>query len=341
MYFAFSQTNIYISSVCDLKINGCAQEETMVSTKKHLYQNIKSNIPLLLMVMPGTIYLLVFKYVPIYGIVIAFKDFRIDPRGFWYSLFNSSWVGFKNFQFLFLSQDTKIFIRNTIAYSLAWLFICLVVQIAFAIILTEMTNRKTVKVLQTMMLFPHFISMVIVSSFVFIFLSSDKGIVNALLKGAGLDAVQWYMEPGYWPLILTIIVIWKGTGYGSIIYIATITGFDQELFEAAIIDGASKWQQITRVTLPLLKPVVSIMLILGLSGILSSDFGLFYAVPRQSTMLLSATSVIDTYVYRALINMGSITLPAAAGLFKSLVGFILIIVTNAIVRKINPENSLF
>jgi len=313
----------------------------MVGTMKRLYQEMKTNLPLLLMLVPGTVYLIILKYIPIYGIIIAFKDFRIDPRGFWHSLFNSPWVGFNNFKFLFLSQDAKIFIRNTIAYSLSWLFICMVVQLAFAIILTEMTNRKTVKVFQTMMLFPHFISMVIVSNFVYIFLSPDRGVINSILKGVGLKEVHWYMEPEYWPLILTIIVIWKGTGYGSILYIATITGLDHNLFEAAVIDGASKWQQITRVTLPLLKPVVSVMLLLGLSDVLSSDFGLFYVVPRQSPLLLPATSVIDTYVYRALINMGTITLPAAAGLFKSFTGFVLIITTNAIVRKIAPENSLF
>ena len=132
----------------------------MIGTNKRLYQEIKTNLPLLLMLMPGTVYLIILKYIPIYGIIIAFKDFRIDPRGFWHSLFNSPWVGFNNFKFLFLSQDAKIFIRNTVAYSLSWLFICLAVQLAFAIILTEMTNRKTVKVFQTVMLFPHFISMV-------------------------------------------------------------------------------------------------------------------------------------------------------------------------------------
>jgi putative aldouronate transport system permease protein len=192
-----------------------------------------------------------------------------------------------------------------------------------------------------MMLFPYFISMVIVSNFVFIFLGHETGFINSLLKSGGLKPILWYMEPKYWPLILTIVTLWKGTGRGSIIFIAAITGFDQELYEAAVIDGASKWKQMTKITFPLLKPIVSIVLILGLSHVMSQDFGLFYVVPKQSPMLLPATSVIDTYVYRALINMGNITMPTAAGLFKSVVGFVLVIVTNTIVRRISPENSLF
>jgi putative aldouronate transport system permease protein len=310
-------------------------------SQKNLIRKIKTNLPLLLMVLPGTIYLVILRYIPIYGIQIAFRDYRIDPRGFWHSLHNSRWVWFKNFRFLFLSQDAKIFLRNTIAYSLAWLFVCLLVEVLVAVIITEMTNRKTVKVFQTMMLFPYFISMVIVSNFVFIFLGHETGFINSLLKSGGLKPILWYMEPKYWPLILTIVTLWKGTGRGSIIFIAAITGFDQELYEAAVIDGASKWKQMTKITFPLLKPIVSIVLILGLSHVMSQDFGLFYVVPKQSPMLLPATSVIDTYVYRALINMGNITMPTAAGLFKSVVGFVLVIVTNTIVRRISPENSLF
>ena len=245
-------------------------------SQKNLIRKIKTNLPLLLMVLPGTIYLVILRYIPIYGIQIAFRDYRIDPRGFWHSLHNSRWVWFKNFRFLFLSQDAKIFLRNTIAYSLAWLFVCLLVEVLVAVIITEMTNRKTVKVFQTMMLFPYFISMVIVSNFVFIFLGHETGFINSLLKSGGLKPILWYMEPKYWPLILTIVTLWKGTGRGSIIFIAAITGFDQELYEAAVIDGASKWKQMTKITFPLLKPIVSIVLILGLSHVMSQDFGLFY-----------------------------------------------------------------
>lgn len=308
---------------------------------KKLAQKIKTNIPLLIMVLPGAVFLIVLRYIPIYGIIIAFKDFRIDPRGFIQSLMTSEWVGFRNFEFLFRTQDAKIFLRNTICYSLAWLFICMIIQIIVAIILIEMTNRKTVKVYQTLLIFPHFLSMVIVAFFVYVFLSPNEGVINKILVALGHEKIEWYMEPKYWPFILTIVTIWKGTGYGSIVYMATITGFDQELYEAAIIDGATKWQQTTYITLPLLKPIVSVMLILGLSNVMSADFGLFYVVPRNSPLLNPTTSVISTYVYKSLMNMGNITMPAAAGLFQSFAGFVLIIVTNAIVRKINPENALF
>ncbi|HHY83781.1 MAG TPA: sugar ABC transporter permease [Clostridiales bacterium] len=312
-----------------------------MTKKKKFKENFLRNIPLLLMALPGIVYIFVLRYIPIYGIIIAFKDFRIHKNGFLYSLMTSKWVGFKNFEFLFKTQDAKIIFRNTIGYSLLFLFLGMIFQIIVALLLLEMTNRRTVKVYQTLIIFPHFLSMVIVAFFVYVFLAPNEGVINNMLMAMGFQKIEWYMEPKYWPYILTIVTLWKGTGYGSIMYLATITGFDQELYEAAVIDGATKWQQTTNITLPLLKPIISIMLILGLSNVLGADFGLFYQVPRNIPMLNPATNVIPTFVYRALMNMGNIVMPAAAGLLQSVAGFILIIVANTVVRMINPENSLF
>ncbi|UNK18431.1 sugar ABC transporter permease [Paenibacillus sp. N3/727] len=296
---------------------------------------------MLLMILPGTIWFLVFAYLPMFGTVLAFKDFRISPDGFFASVFNSEWVGFKNFEYLFTTNDAYIITRNTILYNLAFIILGLIIAVGFAIMLSELVNKRTAKVYQTGMFLPHFLSWVIISYFAFTFLSVDKGTLNQIITYFGGEPISWYSESKYWPFIIIFVGIWKGVGYNSVIYLAAITGIDKSYYEAAVIDGASKWKQVRYITIPLLKPLMIILTILAIGGIFRSDFGLFYQLPKDSGALYPVTNVIDTFVYRGLINMGDIGMSTAAGLYQSFVGLILILVANYIVRKIEKDHAIF
>ncbi|MEG1310992.1 MAG: ABC transporter permease subunit [Romboutsia sp.] len=294
-----------------------------------------------MMVLPGTIWLLVFSYLPMFGTVLAFKDFKITPGGFIQSLINSEWVWFDNFKFLFTSGDAFRITRNTVVYNLVFIVLGLIFAVFVAIALNEIANKRLAKIYQTSMLFPHFLSWVIVSYFVFSFLSMDKGMLNSILGVFGVEPISWYTESKYWPGILVFMNVWKGIGYGSIVYLAAIVGIDKTYYEAATIDGASKWQQIKNITIPLIVPLMIILTIMAIGGIFRSDFGLFYQVPRNSAVLYPVTDVIDTYIYKGLMSMGNIGMSTAAGLYQSIVGFILIMATNFAVKKIDPEYGLF
>lgn len=308
---------------------------------KKFLKKLWKNKSWLLMVLPGTIWLLIFSYLPMFGTVLAFKDFKISPGGFIESLINSKWVGFDNFEFLFSSGDAFRITRNTVVYNLVFILLGLIFAVFVAIALSEISNKKLGKIYQTSMLFPHFLSWVIVSYFVFSFLSFDKGMLNSILSAFGVDPVSWYSEPKHWPGILVFMNVWKGVGYGSIVYLAAIVGIDKTYYEAATIDGASKWQQIKNITIPLIVPLMIILTIMAIGGIFRSDFGLFYQVPRNSAVLYPVTDVIDTYIYKGLMNMGNIGMSTAAGLYQAVVGFILIMATNFAVKKIDPEYGLF
>ena len=296
---------------------------------------------MLLMILPGTIWFLVFAYLPMFGTVLAFKDFRISPDGFFASVFNSEWVGFRNFEYLFTTNDAYIITRNTILYNLAFIILGLIIAVGFAIMLSELVNKRTAKVYQTGMFLPHFLSWVIISYFAFTFLSVDKGTLNQIITYFGGEPISWYSESKYWPFIIIFVGIWKGVGYNSVIYLAAITGIDKSYYEAAVIDGASKWKQARYITIPLLKPLMIILTILAIGGIFRSDFGLFYQLPKDSGALYPVTNVIDTFVYRGLINMGDIGMSTAAGLYQSIVGLVLILVANYIVRKIEKDHAIF
>ncbi|MBU5349664.1 sugar ABC transporter permease [Virgibacillus sp. LDC1] len=296
---------------------------------------------MLLMILPGTIWFLIFAYLPMFGTVLAFKDFRISPDGFFASVFNSEWVGFKNFEYLFTTNDAYIITRNTILYNLAFIILGLIIAVGFAIMLSELVNKRTAKVYQTGMFLPHFLSWVIISYFAFTFLSVDKGTLNQIITYFGGEPISWYAEAKYWPFILVFVGIWKGVGYNSVIYLAAITGIDKSYYEAAVIDGANKWKQTRYITIPLLKPLMIILTILAIGGIFRSDFGLFYQLPKDSGALYPVTNVIDTFVYRGLINMGDIGMSTAAGLYQSLVGLVLILVANYIVRRIEKDHAIF
>ncbi|MGM0830579.1 MAG: ABC transporter permease [Bacillota bacterium] len=312
-----------------------------MSRVNRFVKNVYDNRIWLLMILPGFIWLIVMKYIPMFGQIIAFKNFRFHPDGFFASVFHSEWVGFENFRFLFSTNDAFVITRNTLLYNILFIIVGLILSVAVAIILSEITKQKLAKIYQTGMLFPHFLSWVVVSYFVFAFLSVDKGLFNSVLGFFNIEPVSWYNEPKYWPYFITVISQWKGVGFSSIVYLAAIVGIDRTHYEAAMIDGANKWQQIRHVTIPMIMPLIVILTILNIGSIFSADFGLFYQIPRDSGPLYSVTNVIDTYVYRGLMTMGDIGMSTAAGLYQATVGFILILITNYIVRKIDEDNALF
>lgn len=308
---------------------------------KKFMKDLWKNKAWLLMVLPGTIWLLIFSYLPMFGTVLAFKNYKMHPGGFIQSLIHSEWVGFDNFKFLFTSGDAFRITRNTVLYNLVFIVLGLIFAVFVAITLSEIANKKLAKVYQTGMLFPHFLSWVIISYFVFSFLSVDKGMMNSILGTFGVEPISWYSEAKYWPFILVFMNVWKGVGYGSIVYLAAIVGIDRTYYEAATIDGASKWQQIKNITIPLIVPLMIILTIMAIGRIFNSDFGLFYNIPKNSAVLYPVTDVIDTYIYKGLMNMGNIGMSTAAGLYQAVVGFILIMTTNKLVKKVDPEYGLF
>ena len=298
---------------------------------------LKEYWPLYLMMLPALLYLLINNYIPMAGMVIAFKKLNF-AKGIW----ASPWAGLKNFKFLFASRDAWVITRNTLLYNIAFILVNMVVGIAIAILITEVKNIKLKKLYQSAILLPFLMSMVILSYIVYALLSAENGLVNnSILPLFHMDPIQWYQKPKYWPAILIIANCWKGVGYGCLIYIASLIGIDPSFYEAARLDGASKWQEITKITLPSLVPTIITLLLLSIGRIFYSDFGLFYQVPMNSGVLVSTTNVIDTYVYRALIEQGNISMSSAAGVYQSLVGFCVVMLSNWIVRKVDKDQALF
>ncbi|MFD0961510.1 ABC transporter permease [Paenibacillus chungangensis] len=304
-------------------------------------KDLNRNGAMLLMVLPATVWFLFFSYLPMAGLVIAFKQYRVSRDGFLASILNSEWIGLQNFKFLFSTNDAYIITRNTVLYNAVFITVGLVLSVALAIILAEIANKRLAKVYQTGMFLPYFLSWIIVGYFVFSFLSVDRGVLNRMLAQFGVDPINWYSDPTWWPVILVVVFLWKSIGYNSVVYLAAIMGIDRSLYEAAMIDGANKWQQIRNVTIPMLKPLIIILTLLAIGKIFYADFGLFYQVPRDSGPLYSVTNVIDTYVYRGLKATGEIGMSTAAGMYQSLVGFILVISSNYLVRRFDRDNALF
>ena len=304
---------------------------------KNVGKTMKRFWPLYLMFLPGVIYLFVNCYIPMFGIQIAFRQYNARD-----GIYGSPWCGLDNFEFLFRTDDAFVMTRNTLLYNLVFIVLGTVLAIAVAIILNEVRSKSAKQVYQTVILIPYLISMVIVSYLAFAFLSSSNGYINnSVLKAFGMEAVDWYTQPQYWPVILVIINIWKGLGYNMILYYATICGIDHTLYEAAVVDGATRWQQIRSITLPSLKSTIIILTLMALGGIFRSDFGQFYQVPQNSGPLISVTQTIDTYVYRGLMQTNNIGMSSAAGVYQSVVGFILVVSANFVVRKLDSESSLF
>ncbi|MBY9078343.1 sugar ABC transporter permease [Paenibacillus sp. HN-1] len=289
------------------------------------------------MMLPGIIYLLINNYLPMFGIAIAFKDIDFT-KGIW----NSDWVGFRNFKYLFNTSDAFVITRNTILYNVIWIVMGAVIAILLAILLNEIKNKFFSRFYQSVILLPQLISIIIISYLVYAVLSADTGLMNkSILPALGLDEIQWYFEAKYWPIILTIIHFWKGIGFSVVVYFASIIGIDEEYYEAARLDGASKWQQIKSITIPLIMPVIIMLMLLAVGKIFYSDFGLFYQVPLNSGPLYSTTNVIDTYVFRGLMGLGDMGMSAAAGVYQSIVGFVLVMLSNWMVRIYSKDNALF
>ncbi len=297
----------------------------------------KNIISLFLIALPGCIYLIINNYIPILGMFIAFKNYSY-AKGIW----DSPWCGWDNFKFLFITNDAWVITRNTLLYNLAFIVLGTMVSLILAIFLNELGERIRGKCFQSVLLFPHLLSWVVTAYLVYAFLGSTNGLINnTLLKSMGKEGIDWYSAKHLWPVILVIVYIWKNAGYTAIVYMAGIAGIDKEIFEAAKIDGASRFKQIMAITLPLLKPTVVIMTLMSIGRIFYSDFGLFYQVPMNSGALFQMTQTIDTYVYRGLMEQGNIAMSSAAGVYQSLVGFVLVMLANYVVKKKDPENVLF
>jgi putative aldouronate transport system permease protein len=297
---------------------------------------LRRNAPFLLMGAPGLITLFIFSYLPMFGVIIAFKDFRANL-----GIFNSQWVGLKNFEFLFKSPALSRITTNTLLLNALFIITGLFAAVGLALLLNEVRHKGAARLYQTAVFFPYFISWVIVGYFSFALLNSDTGLVNSFLVTLGLEPIAWYSSPQYWPTILVLTNIWKGVGYGSVIYLAGMLGINQEYYEAAMLDGANKLQQIRYITLPHLVPIMIIMTLLAIGRIFYADFGMFYYVTRDNSLLYSTTDVIDTYVYRALRVNSDIGMAAAVGLYQSVVGFALVFASNWLVNRIDPDRSLF
>ncbi len=306
-----------------------------IKAQKTGWRDFKKNFNLFTLAMPGLLLILIFSYLPMAGIIVAFKKYRFDL-----GIFKSEWSGFANFEFFFSSDVAVRIVRNTVLYSLSFMVIGTIIALAFALLLNELT-RKWVKLHQTILFLPYFVSWIIVAYLVEGFLHHERGYLNHLLVLFGQDPVRWYTESVAWPVILNVVNLWKNLGFSTLIYYAGIMGIDPSLYEAAKIDGANKVQMIWKITLPLLSPLISILIIIGVGAMMTADFGLFYFIPKDSSYLYASTDVINTYVYRSLINIGDIGMATAVGLFQSVAGFILVVIANEIIKKINAENSLW
>ena len=288
------------------------------------------------MIILPLIHIFIFCYLPMFGVIIAFKDYRY-ARG----IFGSKWVGLKNFEIFWKSNDIWKIVGNTIWLNLSFMFLLIIAGVILAVLLFELKNSTALKVYHTTMITPHFVSWVIGGYVVYALLSPETGAINGILKGLGIAPVQWYAEARLWPGILAIANTWKHVGMRSILYYAALMGVDPTLFEAAEMDGANKIQKIWYISIPSIKSLIIMMSILALGGIFSADFGLFYSVPMNSGLLYETTDVIDTYIFRALKEVGDVGMSSAVGLFQSVVGFVTVVTTNTIVNKIDSDSALF
>ena len=304
-------------------------------------RQIKRNIGLSVLSLATAIWYIVFCYMPIFGVVLAFKQYRYAPgKSFFYSLFyKSEWVGLSNFRFLILNPQMLRVVRNTLMYNLVFLILGVVIPVAIAVILSYIHSGIVRSAVQICMLLPYFMSWVIVSYFVYAFLSADRGIINGMLENLGMDTVNFYLKPGVWPVILTLVQLWKTSGYSMLIYYANISVIDPGLFDSAAMDGASVGQEIRYVILPQLKNTIVILMLLNLGHILTTDFGLFYRVTRNAGSILSATETIDVFVYKALMEQSNYGFSAAASLIQNGIGCILFIIASRVVRHIDHEGG--
>jgi putative aldouronate transport system permease protein len=291
-----------------------------------------------ILALPTTVWYVLFCYLPMFGIIIAFKNYRISG-GFLKSIITSEWVGLRNFKFLFANRDVWLIIRNTLAYNAVMIVIGMVLTITLAIVVSELHSKAAAKIYQTILFFPYFLSWVVVSTLVWAFLSYDMGMVNNALQNMALPPGRWYMEPKFWPPFLVFMSQWKNVGYGMVVYLAAITAQDKSIYEAAVIDGATKWQQIWRITIPLMKTIIVLMFIMQAGRMFYSDFGLFYQVPRDSNSLYTTVSTLDVFVYKQL-KSASTGMAAAAAMMQAVTACVMTLLVNQIVKKIDEESAM-
>lgn len=305
---------------------------------KQLLHNTVQNRALLVMALPAMILMFMFSYMPMSALVVAFEKFNYSG-----GLFGSEWIGLENFRYLISSKSLTLrLLKNTIGYYLIFTALGTAANVLLALLINECSGKKFVKITHTIMIMPTFISWVAVTLITTAFLNADKGFINRMLISLGRPSVNWYLSPQYWPVILTIITLWKTTGYGSIIYLSALAGMDRDVFEAADLDGATKLQKTRYITLPMLTNLISIKLLLSLGGIMTSNTGLFYRVTQNTGILYSTTQTIDAYILNTLTSGGTnFGMTGAVTLFQSLIGAGMLLLVNGLVRKLSPENALF
>lgn len=318
------------------------REVIKLSKKDVKKTKYKHYIPLYLMMIPGLMYLFINNYIPMMGIIISLKKINYSlGKNIFEVIVKSTTVGLDNFEYLFKTKDAWTITRNTLGYNSLFIMLGTTFAITVAILLNEISFKGMKNIYQTVILLPFLVSIVVVSYLVYALLSTDLGYFNNIREMMGLKPIAWYSETKYWPFILVIVHIWKGFGYSSIIYYATLVGIDRSYYEAAVVDGANRWQQITSITLPLLKPTIITLTLLSIGRIFYSDFGLFFQVPMDSGPLYSVTNTIDTYVYRGLLQLGNVGMASAAGVYQSVVGFLMVLLANFTVSKLSKDNALF
>lgn len=309
----------------------------MNQKNKKLYKRIKANFPFYIFILPGLAYLIINNYLPMLGLYMSFTKVNLVD-----GIFNGKFIGLQNFKFLTMTSDFPLIIRNTVLYNLVFLVLNPVVGILLAYFMNEIHSKRRLKVYQTTILLPSLISIQIVTYIVYAFLCVDTGLMNkTILPLLGKNAVKWYTTVKYWPAILIFVHFWMRSGFGSVVYFSSMLSISPEYYEAAELDGASKWAQFRYITLPLLKPTIITMTIIGLGAIFKSDFGLFYQVPLGSGALYKATQTIDTYVFRGLTGSGNLGYSAAAGFLQSIIGFVTVILANWSIRKVSPDDAMF
>lgn len=316
--------------------------QTAGKTRKKRFRWTRDDFELSLLGLPTFAWYVLFSYLPMFGLIIAFKQYRVFPgKNFLQNLLASDWAGFNNFKFFIQNNTFGMLMRNTLLYNLVFIVLGIVIPVSLAMMINELHSRRKSKVYQTMMFFPHFLSWVVVSYFVYAFLNPEKGLLNSIVLSFGGKRIMWYSEAQYWPFILVFMNVWKGTGYNMVVYLASITGIDHSLYEAAMLDGASKWQQAKYITLPMLKTILITMFILNIGHIFYSDFGLFWQVTQGlPNSLHKVASTFDTFIYSALQGSTPIGRTAAASLFQSVCCCLTVLLANFIVSKIDPDSAI-
>lgn len=312
-----------------------SDKKQLSAKKKHFIE--KDDRALYVMALPTVIFLIIFAYMPMIGLVMAFQDYNVNL-----GMFGSKFVGFANFKYLFTTTDAWIITRNTVCYNVVFMVVNNCLAMAMAMLLSELTARRYAKVLQTVYMLPYFLSWTVVAIVVTAFLDRDKGLVNQIIKSmGGTGKTNWYQQKALWPLLLVGINAWKGVGYGTVLYLAVISGISHDFYEAAVLDGATKLQQAWYITLPQLRMVLCISIILAMGSIFRADFGLFYSVTQDSGRIYAVTDVIDTYIYRGLTKLANVGMSTAAGMYQSVVGLIMVLIANKVVTKIDPDSAMF